>query len=58
MIPMSVQEIKDFWHGFCKRQSISDAVRAAGDKKIEEDPEKWADQTMWDLLDVLSGKKK
>jgi len=58
MIPMSVQEIKEFWHGFCKRQSISDAVRAAGDKKIEEDPEKWADQTMWDLLDVLSGKKK
>jgi hypothetical protein len=58
MIPMSVQEIKEFWHGFCQRQGISEAVRAAGDQKIEADPEHWADQTMWELLDVLSGKKK
>jgi len=58
MIPMSVEEIKEFWRGFCERQGVSAAVRAAGDKKIEADPEHWADQTMWDLLDVLSGKGK
>ncbi len=57
MIPMSAQEIKDFWHGFCGRQGVSPAVRTAGDKKIEEDPDYWADQTMWDLLEVLTGKK-
>src|SRR5260221_725081 len=39
------------------RHSVSPAVRAAGDKKIEEDPDYWADQTMWDLLEVLTGKK-
>lgn len=57
MIPMSAEEIKEFWQGFCKRQGISAAVRASGEKKIEEDPDYWADQTMWDLLDVISGKK-
>lgn len=57
MIPMSAEEIKEFWQGFCQRQGIGDAVRASGEKKIEEDPEYWADQTMWDLLDVISGKK-
>lgn len=57
MIPMSAEEIKEFWHGFCQRQGISAAVRASGEKQIEEDPEYWADQTMWDLLDVISGKK-
>jgi hypothetical protein len=58
MIPMSAEEIKDFWKGFCERQGVSAAVRAAGDKRIEQDPEHWADQTMWDLLDELSKDKK
>ena len=58
MIPMSTKEIKDFWHGFCERQKVPADLRAKGDQKIEQDPEHWADQTMWDLLDVLSGKKK
>ena len=60
MIPMSAEEIKDFWRGFCERQKVSPAVRAAGEKRIDQDPEHWADQTMWDLLDALSkeaGKK-
>lgn len=57
MIPMTTDEIKQFWHGFCERQGINEAVRAAGDKRIEDDPEYWADHTMWDLLDVLSGKR-
>lgn len=58
MIPMSADEIKEFWHGFCQRQGVSGTVRAAGDKRIVEDPEHWADQTMWDLLDALSAKPK
>ena len=33
-------------------------VEIPGDKRIEADPEHWADQTMWDLLDAISGKKK
>ena len=28
-----------------------------GDKRIEEDPEFWADQTMWDLLERISAKR-
>ena len=54
MIPMSVEEIKEFWHGFCERQGVSEAVRKEGDARIEADPEHWADQTMWDLLRELS----
>jgi hypothetical protein len=58
MIPMSADEIKDFWRGFCERQGVSAAVRAAGEKRIDADPEHWADQTMWDLLDALSARPK
>lgn len=58
MIPMSAEEIKQFWHGFCERHDVSAPMRAAGDRKIEEDPEYWADHTMWDLLEALSGKQK
>jgi len=54
---MTAEEIKEFWHGFCERQHVSEAVRAAGDRKIDQDPERWADQTMWDLLDTLPGKR-
>ena len=58
MIPMSAKEIKEFWHGFCQRQKVSPTVRAAGDEKIDKNPDYWADQTMWDLLDEISGKTK
>ena len=51
---ISAEEIKQFWHGFCERQKIKPDVRAEGDRRIEADPEFWADQTMWDLLDELS----
>lgn len=56
MIPMSADEVKEFWHGFCKRQGVSDALRAAGDRKIDENPDYWADQTMGELLEHLTGK--
>jgi len=54
VIPMSAEEVKDFWRGFCERQGVSAALRAAGEKKIEEDPEHWADQTMHQLLEEIS----
>jgi hypothetical protein len=53
MIPMSTKEIKDFWHGFCERQKVPADLRAKGDQKIDEDPEHWADHTMWELLDAV-----
>jgi hypothetical protein len=57
MIPISTDEIKEFWKGFCERRGISEAVRASGDKRIEADPEHWADHTMQDLLDELAKQK-
>jgi hypothetical protein len=55
MIPMSAEEIKQFWHGFCERQRIKSDVRAEGDRRIEADPDFWADQTMWQLVEAISG---
>lgn len=52
---MSVDEVKEFWHGFCERKGIDAATRARGDAKIELDPDYWADQTMMHLLDAVSG---
>jgi hypothetical protein len=51
---MSAEEVKQFWHGFCERKGIDAATRARGDKKIDEDSEYWADQTMLRLLDIVS----
>ena len=57
MIPMTADEIKQFWHGFCERQRIKPEVRAEGDKRIDQDPDHWADQTMWQLLEAISGEQ-
>ncbi|HYN12823.1 MAG TPA: hypothetical protein VET51_09300 [Burkholderiales bacterium] len=51
---MSVEEVKQFWHGFCERKGVDAATRARGDAKIERDPNYWADQTMVRLLDDVS----
>jgi hypothetical protein len=51
---MSVEEVKEFWHGFCDRKGIDAATRARGDERIESDPDYWADQTMLRLLDAVS----
>lgn len=51
---MSVEEVKQFWHGFCERKGVDAATRARGDAKIEQDSEYWADQTMMRLLDSVS----
>ncbi len=57
MIPVSAEEIKEFWHDFCERQGVVATARAAGEKRIDEDPEYWADHTMWDLLEAVSSRR-
>jgi hypothetical protein len=54
---MSAEEVKQFWRGFCQRRKISADVIAKGEAIIDKDPEYWADQTMSDLLDSISGKQ-
>lgn len=54
MIPMSADEIKEYWHDFCTRKKVDPARRTAGDRLIEQDPEHWADHTMGELLDAVS----
>ena len=51
---MTPSEIKEFWRGYCVRRKVSDAVIALGEKKIDEDPEYWADHTMDELLVLVS----
>jgi hypothetical protein len=49
-VNISAEEIKEFWRGYCERRDISPDIVAKGEKKIEEDPERWADETMDSLL--------
>jgi hypothetical protein len=51
---ISAAEIKQFWHDFCERKGVDAATRARGDAKIDQDPERWADQTMLRLLDAVA----
>ena len=51
---MTADEVKQFWHGFCERKNIDPMIRLRGDKKIDEDPDYWADQTMMKLLEAVS----
>ncbi len=51
---MSAEEVKQFWRGYCERRKVAKEIVAKGEKKIDEDPEYWADQTMGRLLDLIS----
>ena len=51
---MSAEEVKQFWRGFCERRKVNRDLVAKGEKKIEEDPEFWADHTMAELLEQIS----
>ena len=50
---MSADEVKQFWRGYCERRKIAKDIVAKGERKIEEDPEYWADQTMDELLKLV-----
>ena len=51
---MSAEEIKQFWRGYCQRRKVAKEIIAKGEKKIDEDPEFWADQTMDELLKLVA----
>jgi hypothetical protein len=51
---MSVEEIKEFWRGYCERRKLGKDIIARGERIIEQDPEYWADQTMDQLLKLIS----
>ena len=51
---MSAEEIKQFWRGYCQRRKVAKDVVAKGEKKIDEEPESWADQTMDELLKLVA----
>lgn len=52
---MSAEEVKQFWRGYCERRKIAKDVIAKGEKKIDENPDYWADQTMDELLKLVAG---
>jgi hypothetical protein len=52
---MSAEEVKQFWRGYAERRKLSKEIIAEGEKKIDEDPEYWADQTMDQLVKLISG---
>jgi len=58
VIPMSAAEIKEYWHDYCQRKSVSEAARRQGDQWIDEDPEYWADHTMPELLEAITAKRR
>ncbi|MGH8674424.1 MAG: hypothetical protein ACREVG_08960 [Burkholderiales bacterium] len=53
---MTSEEVKDFWRGWCDRRGLGADVVVAGEALIDEDPEFWADQTMDQLLRMISEK--
>jgi len=53
---MTSEEVKEFWRGWCQRRGHSKEIIAAGEALIHEDPEFWADQTMDELLRMITEK--
>ena len=51
---MSAEEVKQFWRSWCERRKLGKDVIAKGEAIIEKDPEHWADQTMDQLLKLVS----
>jgi hypothetical protein len=51
---MTAEEVKQFWRGFCERRKVRPELVKKGEAKIEENPDYWADQTMDELLKLVS----
>ena len=51
---MTAEEVKEFWRGWCERRELAKGIVAAGEAIIDEDPEFWADQTMDQLLKMIT----
>ena len=51
---MTAEEVKQFWRGFCERRKVKPELVKKGEAVIDQDPEFWADQTMDQLLKLVS----
>ena len=54
---MTSEEVRQYWLDFCKRHEVGKDLIAQGEAKIAADPDHWADQTMWQLLESLAVQK-
>jgi hypothetical protein len=50
---MSAEEVKQFWRGWCERRRIAADLVSKGEAEIDRDPERWADETMDQLLELV-----
>jgi hypothetical protein len=50
---ISAEEIKEFWRGWCQRRKIGVDLVVKGEAEIDKDPERWADETMDRLLELI-----
>jgi hypothetical protein len=50
---MSAEEVKQFWRGWCDRRRIAAELVKKGEAEIDKDPERWADETMDQLLEAV-----
>lgn len=50
---MSAEEIKQFWRGWCERRKVAPELVKKGEAEIDRDPERWADETMDQLLEAV-----
>ena len=51
---MSAEEVKQFWRGYCERRKVDRDLVKKGESEIDKDPEFWADQTMDQLLALVT----
>ena len=50
---MSAEEVKQCWRGWCERRKIAADLVKRGEAEIDRDPERWADETMDQLLELI-----
>lgn len=50
---ITAEEIKEFWRGWCERRKIAADLVKRGEAEIDKDPERWADETMDQLLALI-----
>ncbi|HUJ88259.1 MAG TPA: hypothetical protein VLX30_15530 [Burkholderiales bacterium] len=50
---ISAEEIKQFWRGWCQRRKIGAELVQKGEAEIDKNPERWADETMDQLLELI-----
>lgn len=51
---LSTEEVKQYWRDYCTRHKVPAELLELGEKRIQEKPDYWADQTMDKLLRLVS----